>query len=191
MKKLSNLKWFTLGIVLTLMVSLLVVPALAKSGQETVTIGYRDIVITLDGQVVVPKDAGGNVVEPFIIDGTTYLPVRGVGSALGLEVGWDAATSTVKLTSRDTPPITGTFRLSAGNYIVGEDIPAGKYECAAVSGAGNFMGTVASLGFMGLNELLGAPGSHSLYSETYSNLRLANGDIVNVSSNLVVEFTPQ
>ena len=44
-----------------------------------------------------PKDANGAVVEPFICNGTTYLPVRGVAGAFGKEVEWDPMTSTVYL----------------------------------------------------------------------------------------------
>ena len=58
---------------------------------------YRDIKITLDGSAITPKDATGKTVEPFIMDGTTYLPVRAVADALGLDVKWDAATNTVGL----------------------------------------------------------------------------------------------
>ena len=82
---------------------------LKSSRAVTAGLTYRDIRITLDGVELVPKDAEGNVVEPFILDenGTTYLPVRGVGSALGLEVGWDGATNTVTLTSGGQAPGTG------------------------------------------------------------------------------------
>lgn len=70
---------------------------------------YRDIKITLDGQTITPKDANGAIVDPFIIDGTTYLPVRAVSEALGLNVSWDDATSTVVLQSPGyTPPSTPT-----------------------------------------------------------------------------------
>ena len=58
---------------------------------------YRDIKITLDGKSITPKDATGKTVEPFIMDGTTYLPVRAVADALGLDVKWDSSTSTVRL----------------------------------------------------------------------------------------------
>ena len=51
----------------------------------------------LNGKEIVPTDANGNVVEPFTIDGTTYLPVRGIASALGMNVGWDGETNTVSL----------------------------------------------------------------------------------------------
>ena len=64
---------------------------------------YGNIKITLNGNTVTPQDANGTPVEPFTIDGTTYLPVRSIANALGLGVGWDGATSTVKLTSDAAP----------------------------------------------------------------------------------------
>ena len=67
--------------------------------QKQATLNYPGIQIVLDGEPVTPKDAAGNAVEPFTIDGTTYLPVRAIGEALGLEVGWDGSTNTVILTS--------------------------------------------------------------------------------------------
>jgi len=47
---------------------------------------------------------------PFVSDGRTFLPVRGIADALGLDVDWDGVTSTVYLTSpvvvADIPPTT-------------------------------------------------------------------------------------
>lgn len=59
---------------------------------------YRDIKITLDGKNVTLKNAKGEAVEPFIKDGSTYIPVRAVATALGCEVGWDEAANMVILT---------------------------------------------------------------------------------------------
>lgn len=78
---------------------LLAAPATASQGSKTVSITYRGISLTLDGQPVIPVDAEGRSVEPFILDGTTYLPVRGVANALSLDVAWDGTTNTVTLTS--------------------------------------------------------------------------------------------
>ena len=64
--------------------------------------GYRDIKIKLDGTEITPKDANGKTVEPFIIDGTTYLPVRAVGEAMGLDVDWDGETSIVQLEDKNS-----------------------------------------------------------------------------------------
>lgn len=70
--------------------------ALAAYQQEAV-LNYADIQITLNGQPIVPTDAAGEPVEPFAINGTTYLPVRAVATALGLDVAWVQETSTVSL----------------------------------------------------------------------------------------------
>ena len=51
----------------------------------------------MDGKTFTPKDVTGKVVDPFIVDGTTYLPVRAVAEALGKEVSWDSETRTVSL----------------------------------------------------------------------------------------------
>ncbi len=73
---------------------------------EEATLNYNDIKITLNGEAMTPTDANGAAVEPFIIDGTTYLPVRAVANALGLTVSWDGETKTVLLsnTSETTEP---------------------------------------------------------------------------------------
>lgn len=74
--------------------------------QKEATLQYSDIKITLDAVELVPMDASGKTIEPFAIDGTTYLPVRGVASALGLNVAWDGKTSTVLLTTPEAPNAT-------------------------------------------------------------------------------------
>lgn len=78
----------------------LCVPAMAAT-TETVEISYRAIKLNLNGKEIVPCDAKGNTVEPFIMNsnGTTYLPLRAIGQALGLDVAWDGAANTITLTS--------------------------------------------------------------------------------------------
>ena len=89
---------YALSLVLVLSIGFSV-GAIASNGKKTASLYYRDIKITLDGKELVPKDADGNYVEPFIIDGTTYLPVRGISNVLGLDVDWDGASGTVILKS--------------------------------------------------------------------------------------------
>lgn len=91
-------KRFIAGALVVLMVISFAGTVSASFGKRTVELNYRDIKITLNGEEVEPKDSEGKVVEPFIIDGTTYLPVRAVADALGLNVDWDGKTSTVILT---------------------------------------------------------------------------------------------
>ena len=74
--------------------------AFAKNGIEAIQAEYSDINIYMDGVLLSPKDVNGKTVEPFIYDGTTYLPVRAVGEAIGKQVSWDGATSSVYLGER-------------------------------------------------------------------------------------------
>lgn len=85
-----------IGFVVAL-VMVLSITAFATVGSRTAELWYNNIKIMINGKEVTPVDANGNAVEPFTIDGTTYLPVRGIASSLGMNVGWDAATSTVTL----------------------------------------------------------------------------------------------
>lgn len=94
MKK-HRLHDIVLGMVIMALVMGLAMPALASNVGKTLYANYMDIKLVIDGVEVVPKDAGGNIVEPFVVDGTTYLPVRAVGEALGKEVTWDGNTKTV------------------------------------------------------------------------------------------------
>lgn len=90
-----------------LLVSALAGAASARSGRENIEISYRGISISLNGQPLTPCDSYGTPIEPFIYDGLTYLPVRGVAAALGLDVEWDAETDTIVLTSGGRASITG------------------------------------------------------------------------------------
>lgn len=70
------------------------------SSKETI-LNYVGITLNIDNVNVVPRDATGEVVMPFIIDGTTYLPVRAVAEALGKNVDWNASTKTVIINEKD------------------------------------------------------------------------------------------
>ncbi len=88
--------------------------AFAAKGSKTAELQYNNINVTLDGKEVDCVDANGKEVEPFIIDGTTYLPVRAISNALDLDVDWDPDTKTVVLTSDegDGKDIAGEYKRS-------------------------------------------------------------------------------
>lgn len=89
----DKLKGFLAGV--SLAVVLCSTTAFADNISKTVTAVYNNIKIMINGEEIVPRDANGNIVEPFIIDGTTYLPVRAIATALGQEVNWDGNTNSV------------------------------------------------------------------------------------------------
>lgn len=69
--------------------------ALAVSKNTSIAVTFNGIKLMIDGKLFTPKDAQGNIVEPFSYNGTTYVPIRAVGEAFGKEVSWDSATGTV------------------------------------------------------------------------------------------------
>lgn len=81
--------------------------AVAFTGVVQKELHYNNIKVTLDGKNVDTVTASGNYVEPFIIDGTTYLPVRAVANAVGLDVNWNQNTSTVELTTKSEATVPG------------------------------------------------------------------------------------
>ena len=72
------------------------IAAQASNRDVTATMRY-DMTIRLDGEALTLRDANGNVVQPMMFEGTTYLPLRAIADLLGLDVGWDGATQTVSL----------------------------------------------------------------------------------------------
>ena len=97
MRRFEKTKGFVIGVAVRLVFCFMLTPALAQSVTKQINAYYNDIKIMLNGQELIPKDAAGKVVEPFISDGTTYLPVRALSEALGLAVSYDGKTSTVYL----------------------------------------------------------------------------------------------
>lgn len=77
------------------------VPAMATNATKSAWVNYSDVKIVADGAPIVPRAGGdsGTAVEPFVWNGTTYLPLRAAAAALGITVGWDGATSTISLTT--------------------------------------------------------------------------------------------
>jgi hypothetical protein len=74
--------------------------AYAESGSRVIKVYYQNLKITVDGRMIVPKDATGAQVHPFLYEDRTYVPIRALASALGFSVSWDAASATARI-SRD------------------------------------------------------------------------------------------
>ncbi len=96
-------------------------PVSAEDGTREISAAFRDIKIIVDGKQL------STSAEPFIYNGTTYLPVRAVGEAVGKEVVWDNDTKTVTLTT--PPPTIEADRDTIGNLDFELSVtPSGKKE---------------------------------------------------------------
>jgi hypothetical protein len=111
-------KDFTVGVICGVLICGAVPSVFAAVGSKTMEAVYNDIKIYIDQELITPKDANDRYVEPFISDGTTYLPVRAVAEALGQEVGWDAATKSVYIgTQPDQLSAQSPQTVPAGNVL--------------------------------------------------------------------------
>ncbi len=69
----------------------------------------NDISVYVDNEYVRLTDVNGTPVYPFIQNGTTYVPLRGVSQALDCQVGWDGNNKNV-LIYKDMQPDGSVFR---------------------------------------------------------------------------------
>lgn len=95
MGRFIRIKSFFSGAVFMLILICLAVPIFAASSSTTIQVVYNNIKIFIDDVLITPKDASGKIVEPFVYNGTTYLPVRAVAESLGKAVTWDGKTQSV------------------------------------------------------------------------------------------------
>lgn len=123
-------KGFIAGVIAASAISGIVLGVAAEDIYKTVQIAYDNIKICIDGAIIEPKDANGNTVEPFTLDGTTYLPVRAVAGAFNKEVDWDDATSTVYIGKKPDSGVAAADGSRSNPYgpSAGVTIPFNEYS---------------------------------------------------------------
>lgn len=89
--KFQRMKDVCLGATVAALVMGAAPAAYAKVANMDIPVMFSNIKIVVDGKELKTDK------EPFIYEGTTYLPVRAVGEAVGKNVTWDAASKTVML----------------------------------------------------------------------------------------------
>ena len=115
MKKSGFWKGFGSGLILTALVVALCVTATATSKRS---IQVEDgIGITLNGATFIPRSANGKQVSVFLYNGTTYVPVRAISEAMGMDVSFNSATRTVVLTTADRTASQQGSTTASGDYI--------------------------------------------------------------------------
>lgn len=145
---------------------------------STVSYAYNRVRIVIDNREITPTDVNGNRVDPIIIDGTTYLPVRAVANALGKAVYWDGETSTVYLGERN-----GTLPYPTEKLVDMKNIGSGWYKSSNLidNYGGNYSNTVGcSYNYKGQYILNGK------YSRFRGTLYVENGETDNDSAGIVI-----
>lgn len=104
----------------------------SKTVSEMAELYYNNIKIYMDGGELVPKDANGNAVEPFTMNGTTYLPVRAIANAFGKDVEWDGSTQSIYIGKKDqTKPDNYLDKIQYNDYKEGKD----RSDFAVINGS--------------------------------------------------------
>lgn len=99
-----SLRGFCLGLLTAALIAGTGLPAHALSALQQINVSMGGISMFVDGKLQVPTDVKGNVVEPLIYAGTTYLPVRAVvGMLTDKPVEWDAKTESIYIGQKPGP----------------------------------------------------------------------------------------
>lgn len=101
---MKKFKQFTAGALCGVLM-MTAVPTVAKVGKQAISVVYNNIKLEVNGiKTTMPSG-----VEPFVYNGTTYLPVRAVAEALGEAVEYDKSTGTVYVGNRKQTISDGTI----------------------------------------------------------------------------------
>ncbi|SHK28955.1 stalk domain-containing protein [Anaerotignum lactatifermentans] len=92
---MGNFKAFAAGVVATVVALQCGTFAYGKWMEEKISVIYQNIQVTVDDKELITTN------EPFIYNGTTYLPVHDVAEAVGKKVSWDNEKKIVRLYDSD------------------------------------------------------------------------------------------
>lgn len=188
----DKLKGFAAGVAASLLVSAAVVPAVAAGVTKTAELYYNNIKVVIEGKQADLKDALGNTVEPFAINGTTYLPVRAVANALDQAVSWDGKTQTVYIGASEEMEQPSVWLkdmdVFAGNMLVinKSEVEFGgqKYNDYLTDNAGNVYENMIYFG--------GVPSASYIINGKYSNFKgtlyLAGGNKNYIGEQRIVVY---
>ena len=123
---LKNCRGIIIGFIFGIIFAGMLAVAASNVRLTQIWIDTTPLTIEIDGRVISPVDADGNPVQPFISEGTTYLPVRALAGAFGKQVDWDGNTRTIKIfdprpavnyfEESFTGPISANWRTINGDY---------------------------------------------------------------------------
>ena len=175
----KTLKGYVLGL---LTASLLTGSAvLAKSFTQTIEVTYDNIKVYKDNVLCQLKDANGSVIEPFIYDGTTYMPVRGTANLADMEVTWDGASKSVYLWDNLVPN---------GASFIEACPPYDRYACEVVQASNGKSFSMSGTKYSdGLNFLSNANG-YALFNlnSKYSTIECTVGHTLNTQRDKSISF---
>lgn len=94
---MKKMKGFLSGFLSCAIITAMIGTAVAAAYTKNETLHFNGIKLKVNGEYISVTDSTGAPTEPFIINGTTYLPVGNVAKLVGYNVSWDGTTQTVSL----------------------------------------------------------------------------------------------
>lgn len=150
--------------------------ALASGFTRTIQANYVGVKLMINGVEVNPTDAAGNPVEPFISEGTTYLPVRAVAEALGEEVTWDGETKTVNI-GKSVIPETIPYQVNGGTLYDGSKLDSTFSVAGKKYNAGVVLGSIHSTQWSSSSGNCDFDGSALWNTEGYQTMTFTVGHV--------------
>ena len=106
--KRFNSKSFLMGLIVGVLMFSSIAVAFAASYTANLNATYRDIMVYLNDKKIDYTASNGAYSEPFIIDGTTYIPLRLFSEKLGQQVLWDDSTSSIYIGRHETQSVVNS-----------------------------------------------------------------------------------
>ena len=97
--KLHGARNFILGMITMALIFTLIMSVSAQARTRNVTITYDNIRITIDGRETPLTDLQGRVIEPFLMDGTMFVPISPLVRQFGKTSTYDSSTRTLVIRS--------------------------------------------------------------------------------------------
>ena len=82
----------------------------ANTYRKTITV-TSGVNVEFNNEAIDMTDANGKVVEAFIYNGTTYVPIRAVSNAFGADIGYDRNTQTISVYDDFTEILIAAYKL--------------------------------------------------------------------------------
>ena len=187
----ERLKGFFAGAVVSALIAGSIGVVWAKQGTAMMEVIYQNVKLYVDGVLITPKDVNGNIVEPFISNGTTYLPVRALSEALGKNVRWDGSTSSVIVGLMPGEvlyfdDVVKPYKIDGDNNYWQADISKGNF--ITIAGVKYYHGVTNNVRYMMDNTSIGT-GYYNLNAK-YSQLSGMYGpsDIDRAENDLKISF---
>ena len=125
---MKKLRW----ILAVLVFALLVTPVLAARNTPAPEGYYSSPIIEINGEQFDPTDSNGSAAEPFVMDNTTYLPVRSLAEALGYTVTWDSTTNTISIEPNGANTVSADSAIQGVSTVGYVDVDGAKVSAIIV-----------------------------------------------------------